>query len=316
MPKIVLSVVVPVFNEEEVIQKTHSRLTDVMVSMGLPYEIIYVNDGSIDQTYMLLRQIHQEDPHAVVVNFSRNFGQQAAVSAGLDAARGQAVVIIDADLQDPPEVIPDMVRAWREGADVAYGKRISRRGESWFKKFTAKVYYRLFQYFSKTNAPVDTGDFRLMDKKVVNIIRHMDEKNRYLRGMVSWTGFNQVPVEFERDERAAGETKYSLKNMLRLAGDGIFGFSSKPLSAVNLVGLLICFLTLVAVIVRFIVDIIEYTWNPMVYVLCLMFFLVGLLFLGMGLLGNYIGRIYDEVRNRPLYIVGEFWRAKEQEEEE
>ena len=234
--KTLISVIVPLYNEEEVIGESYRRLTQVMSSMEEDYELIFVNDGSRDKTFDLARGIQEKDPHVVLVDFSRNFGHQMAVSAGLEQARGDAVVIIDADLQDPPELIPKMVEMWRGGAEVVYGKRASRQGETAFKKLTAFCYYRVLDALSGWKIPKDTGDFRLMDRKVADVLRSMPEHNRFLRGMVSWLGFRQVPLEFVREERFAGTTKYPLKKMLKLASDGIVSFSGKPFGIMRVLG--------------------------------------------------------------------------------
>ena len=226
-----LSLIVPVFNEEEVLPASYARMSAAMQALtGYDYEIIYVNDGSRDGTMKRLRAIAGEHKEVRVISFSRNFGHQLAVTAGMDNARGDALIIIDADLQDPPEVIAELVKAWENGADIAYGKRLKREGETVFKKLTAFCYYRLLNAMSAYPIPLDTGDFRLLDKKVADVFLKMREHNRFLRGMSGWMGFDAVPVEYVRHERQAGKTKYTLKKMLRLAFDGILGFSYKPMS--------------------------------------------------------------------------------------
>jgi dolichol-phosphate mannosyltransferase len=222
------SVVIPAFNEQEVLKMSYERLKTVMDKLG-DYELIFINDGSRDDTLKILRGIAADDSTVKVLSFSRNFGHQEAVSAGMANASGDAVIIIDCDLQDPPEVIPDMVEKWRAGADIVYGQRLRRKGETAFKKLTAWVYYRALQWLGGQYIPANTGDFRLIDRKVCDTLNAMPEKNRFLRGMAAWSGFNAVPQEYVRDERAAGETKYSMKKMLKLAGDGITSFSNKPL---------------------------------------------------------------------------------------
>ena len=234
--KTLISVIVPLYNEEEVIGESYRRLTQVMSSMEEDYELIFVNDGSRDKTFDLARGIQEKDPHVVLVDFSRNFGHQIAITAGMDMTRGDAVIVIDADLQDPPELIPKMVEMWRGGAEVVYGKRASRQGETAFKKLTAFCYYRVLDALSGWKIPKDTGDFRLMDRKVADVLRSMPEHNRFLRGMVSWLGFRQVPLEFVREERFAGTTKYPLKKMLKLASDGIVSFSGKPFGIMRVLG--------------------------------------------------------------------------------
>ncbi|HEX2268953.1 MAG TPA: glycosyltransferase family 2 protein, partial [Pyrinomonadaceae bacterium] len=225
-----LSVIVPCYNEEAVLRATHERLTTVLAGMSmLDYELIFVNDGSHDDTQLILTQLQLVDPHVRVLLLSRNFGHQIAVTAGIEAASGDAVVIIDADLQDPPEVIPQMVQLWREGNDVVYGLRIDRHGESKFKLWTAKIFYRLINRLSETKMPFDTGDFRLIDRRVVEVINAMPERARFLRGMVSWAGFRQISLPYERAARHAGTSKYPLTKMIHFAMDGIISFSLVPL---------------------------------------------------------------------------------------
>ncbi len=309
MANIVYSIVVPCFNEQEVLPQTHQRLSSVMKGMNEPYEILYINDGSRDNTLPVLKKIYEADEHVVVISFSRNFGQQAASSAGLDAARGKAVILIDADLQDPPEVIPEMAAVWKQGdADIVYGKRKSREGETAFKKLTSAMYYRTFRFLTGNNAPLDTGDFRLMDRKVVDQLVSMGEHNRYLRGMIGWVGFTQVPVEFERKQRAAGETKYGFKQMMRLAMDGIFAFSIKPLTLANRLGTLCVFGSVTALIVQLILLLTGADITATSFALTGIYLLLGFLFMSVGLMGNYLGRVYEEAKNRPLYIVDEFHR--------
>jgi len=230
------SIIVPVFNEEEVIQQTYQRLITVMDSSDAPYELLFINDGSKDRTEEILIEIGITDARVKLINFSRNFGHQVAISAGIDYAQGEAVVIIDADLQDPPELILDMIEKWMEGYEVVYAKRLSRKGESFFKKQSASLFYRTLRSMTDIDIPLDTGDFRLMDRKVVQQMKGLREKNRFVRGMASWVGFRQTAIEYERDERAAGETKYPLKRMLKLSMDGITSFSYKPLKLASYAG--------------------------------------------------------------------------------
>ncbi|MBO9599769.1 MAG: glycosyltransferase family 2 protein, partial [Cohnella sp.] len=236
---IFLSVVVPMYNEEEVIEVTYNRLRSVLQTLGETYEIVFVNDGSRDRTAAIVRQICARDRSVKLVDFSRNFGHQIAVTAGMDHSSGRTVVLIDADLQDPPEIILDMVAKWREGYDVVYGKRMERKGETWFKKTTAAMFYRLLRSMTSVNIPVDTGDFRLMDRKVCDALTQMRERSRFIRGMVSWAGFKQASVEYVREERFAGETKYPLRKMLRLSLDAITSFSTKPLKIAGILGFLL-----------------------------------------------------------------------------
>ena len=301
MPKLI-SVVVPLYNEEEVIGESYRRLTAVLGAMEEDYELILVNDGSRDNTFSLAKQLQLNDPHIVLVDFARNFGHQIAVTAGVEQARGDAVVIIDADLQDPPELIPKMVEMWKNGAEVVYGKRVSRKGESAFKKLTAFCYYRVLDALSGWKIPKDTGDFRLMDRRVADVLRSMPEHNRFLRGMVSWVGFRQEPIEFVREERFAGETKYPLKKMLKLAADGIISFSGKPFAIIRWTGgalLMAGLVLLLALLISLAFTAVE----PWLFVIAAVLAMGGLNLLALGLCGVYFERMYDELKGRPLYIV-------------
>ena len=300
-----LSLIVPVFNEEEVLPVSYARMSAAMQALtGYDYEIIYVNDGSRDGTMKRLRAIAKEHKEVRVISFSRNFGHQLAVTAGMDNARGDALIIIDADLQDPPEVIAELVKAWENGADIACGKRLRREGETVFKKLTAFCYYRLLNAMSAYPIPLDTGDFRLLDKKVADVFLKMREHNRFLRGMSGWMGFDAVPVEYVRHERQAGKTKYTLKKMLRLAFDGILGFSYKPMSlalyagaALGVTGML----GLIAlIIIAATIGCAPWLWAGDGLVL-----INALTLAAVGVQGAYLNRIYDEVRGRPLYIAAE-----------
>lgn len=297
------SVIIPMFNEQEVIAETHKRLSGVMKTIPGDYELVYVNDGSRDDTMKIMRSIQSADRHVRIIDFSRNFGHQAAVSAGLAQCKGDAAVIIDADLQDPPEVIPQMINAWSEGADVAYGKRSKRKGETAFKKLTASMYYRVMSSMTGHSIPLDTGDFRLVDRKVIDAINTMKEGNRFLRGMVPWVGFHQVPVEYVRDARWAGETKYPLKKMLKLAMDGIVSFSKKPLQIAGTIGFLACMgagIWLLVLLILLLAGRAGAGWQVAAAVIVL---LQGLMFLCISILGEYVGRVFDEARDRPNYII-------------
>lgn len=303
-----ISVIVPLYNEEEVIHESYRRLTNVLAAMEDDYELIFVNDGSRDKTFPMAKAIQEKDPRMVLVDFARNFGHQIAVTAGLDQAKGDAVVIIDADLQDPPELIPQMVEMWKNGAEVVYGKRVSRKGETFFKKLTAFAYYRILDALSGWKIPKDTGDFRLMDKKVADVMRSMHEHNRFLRGMVSWVGFRQEPIEFVREERFAGETKYPLKKMLKLATDGIISFSGKPFGIIRAVGGFFTaagMLMLLALLIALCFTAVE-GW---LWVLCAVMTMGGLNLLALGICGIYFERMYDELKGRPLYILRDVHRA-------
>lgn len=304
--KIICSVVVPVFNEEAVLPETYKRLSTVMESINEPYELIFVNDGSKDRTAEILSEICAGDPHVKLINFSRNFGHQLASTAGMDYSAGETVVLIDADLQDPPEIIPDMLRKWREGFDVVYGVRMKRNGETWFKKLTARLFYRFIRSMTDVDLPVDTGDFRLIDRKVCSALARINEKNRYIRGIISWLGFSQTGIEYVRDKRFAGKSKYPLKKMLRFACDGIASFSYKPLKLASYCGGFLSLLSfaylLVVVAQKLFTDTTVTGWTS---ILAVSLFFNGIMLIIMGIIGAYIGRIYDEVKGRPLYIVKE-----------
>ena len=300
-----LSVVVPCFNEELVVRETHRSLLAILetISEG-DFEIIYVDDGSLDNTLKILCELQEVDHRVRVLALSRNFGHQIAVTAGLEHATGDAVVIIDADLQDPPEVILDMLDRWHEGVDVAYGVRSEREGETVFKLWTAKAFYRFINRLSDVAIPLDTGDFRLMNRGVVNALLAMPERDRFVRGMVAWLGFWQEPVHYRRAARLAGGTKYSLKKMLRFASDGILSFSLVPLRLAMYVGFLAAGFSLMgifyALALRLFTDVWVTGWT-LLFIAIL--FLGGVQLLFLGVMGEYLGRIYGEVKRRPLYLV-------------
>lgn len=302
-----LSVIIPCYNEEVVLSATYERLTKVLHGMSeLNYELIFVNDGSIDQTQLILNQLVEQDPHVRVLLLSRNFGHQIAVTAGLEQATGAAVVVIDADLQDPPEVIPEMVKRWREGNDVVYGIRRARQGESKFKLWTAKVFYRLINRLSDTKMPLDAGDFRLVDRKVVEVIKAMPERARFLRGMVSWAGFRQVSISYDRAARHAGDSKYPLRKMVHFAMDGIISFSLVPLKLAIWTGFLAIWIAVAGIIVAIVDRLLDKNlirgWASL-FVAVL--FMAGVQLVSLGIIGEYLGRIYTEVKRRPLYVVQE-----------
>ncbi len=312
-----LSIVVPVYNEQEVIDETFRRLSAVFKDFFMKVEYIFINDGSKDNTYFKLKEIASRNPEVRVINFARNFGHQIAITAGMDYAKGDAIVIIDADLQDPPEVILEMVDKWKEGYEVVYGKRLHRDGETFFKKVTAKTFYRFLDSMTDVKLPVDVGDFRLIDRKVCDAMKCLPERSRYVRGLVSWVGFKQTSVEYHREKRFAGETKYPLKKMLKLAGDGIFSFSYKPLKLATFIGMLvsICsFIYLVVVLIqRFVKNDVVSGWASSIAVTL---FLNGVMLIVIGIMGEYVGRIYEEVKARPLYIIGELMGFEEQKKKE
>lgn len=304
MQGVCLSVVIPVFNEEEVLPETYRRLTEVMEGLSEPYELIFVNDGSRDRSPEILDRLAREDPRVRVIHFSRNFGHQAAITAGMDYARGEAVIVIDADLQDPPEVIPEMVARWREGYEVVYGKRARREGETFFKRFTASFFYRFLRAMTEIDIPLDTGDFRLVDRKVVEVMKLLREKNRFIRGLIAWVGFRQVALEYVRHKRFAGTTKYPLRKMLKLAWDGITAFSHKPLKVAAYFGFalsLLSFLYLLVIVVSKLLG--KSTIPGWASLAVINLFFSGVILVILGIMGEYLGRIYDEAKNRPLYIV-------------
>ncbi|NUC15821.1 glycosyltransferase family 2 protein [Bacillus mycoides] len=301
-----ISVVVPMYFEEEVAQECYNRLKSVMLQNNINYEFVFVNDGSTDRTMEILSEIAANDYRTKVVNFARNFGHQIAVTAGIAAAKGDAIVIIDADLQDPPEVIPELIAKWEEGYEVVYAKRKQRKGETWFKLLTAKYFYKALNYMSDIDIPKDTGDFRIIDRKVADVFNQMTERNRFIRGMMSWVGFRQTYVEYERDERFAGETKYPLKKMIKFASDGIIAFSTKPLRIVMSLGLLSVLISIIVLLYTITVKIIgNDTQTGWASIMVAITFFSGIQLLGLGIVGQYIARIYDESKNRPIYIVKE-----------
>jgi len=308
-----VSVVSPVYQEEAGIEEFHRRLSESLAPLGdaLAFEIVYVNDGSTDRSRDLLEKLVAHDDRVRVVDLSRNFGHQVALSAGVDHARGDAVVVIDSDLQDPPEVIPELIQRWRDGFKVVYGVRTHRAGETRFKLWTSKVYYGLIDRVSEVPLPRQAGDFRLLDRTVVDVLARMPERNRYVRGMVAWAGFAQCAVEYERDPRYAGETKYTLRKMTRLAFDGVTSFSDRPLRLATQLGLVVmavAFAFAAWVIVGSIVDPGggNRGWPSLMAVVAL---LGGIQLLCIGVLGEYIGRIYRETKGRPLYVVSDVIEA-------
>jgi glycosyltransferase involved in cell wall biosynthesis len=301
------SIIAPCFNEEGVLHELHRRIRQVMDQTGEPWELVLVNDGSRDRTPEIMRELHAADPWVKVVDFARNFGHQIAVTAGLDYAQGDAVVIIDADLQDPPEVILDMIERWKEGYEVVYAVRTQRKGETWFKEFTAKLFYRIIYRITDVDIPLDTGDFRLMDRKAVEAIKGMRERHRFIRGMTSWVGFRQAGVYYVREERFAGETHYPFRKMFRFALDAITGFSYAPLQLATYLGFIIAGLSALAALLviyaRLFMGAAPFYGQATTLVVVL--FLGGIQLITLGIIGEYLGRIYDEVRGRPLYIVRE-----------
>lgn len=302
-----LSVVVPIYFEEETIPEFYDRIKKVLVTQEpeLSHEIIFVNDGSTDRSLPLLKNLVENDTSVKLINLSRNFGHQLAITAGIDNASGDAVVVIDGDLQDPPEVISGMLSLWKEGYQVIYGVRNKRSGESFFKLATAAVFYRFMQKLSDIKIPLDSGDFRLMDRKVVDALSEIREENRYIRGLISWIGFKQCGIPYDRDSRYAGETKFNLSKMLRFAFDGITSFSDKPLLISSRIGLVITlcsFLTMLWLIITKIMNPHSSIqgWTSMLVVVL---FIGGIQLISIGIMGEYVGRIYRETKNRPLYVI-------------
>ena len=301
------SIVIPMYNEEEVIEETYRRLKKVMRDADDTYELLFVNDGSQDHCMDIIQEFARWDNTVKIIDFSRNFGHQIAITAGMDYALGAAIIIIDADLQDPPELILDMIEKWKQGYEVVYAKRVKRKGETWFKKWSASLFYRVLRSSTDINIPVDTGDFRLIDRNVCAQMKKIKENNRFVRGLVSWVGFRQTAIEYERDERLAGETKYPLKRMIKLSLDGILSFSYKPLKLAIYGGVLLSgsgFLYFLYVLyLAIFTDATMKGWPSMISI---MLIFNGFTLLILGIIGEYIGRIYDETKGRPLYIVREF----------
>ncbi|MDN6543468.1 MAG: glycosyltransferase family 2 protein [Lentilactobacillus parabuchneri] len=293
-----ISIVLPVFNEEDGITSTIDTLEKFISNQPQNFELIFVDDGSKDKSVELIEQEQAQYSNIKLVQFSRNFGHQLAITAGIRYTNGDAVVVMDADLQDPPEVIVDMIKKWHDGYDVVYGKRISRDGESLFKKITAAAFYRTLKHITSVHIPVDTGDFRLMDVKVVNQLKRMNEPDPFVRGMVSWVGFKQTDVNYERQERVAGTTKYPLRKMIRLAMDGITSFSSFPLQIANWVG---SFSIIFGI--GYLITSLLTTMNTIRFAVFAVFLMVGITLLAVGTIGSYLYRIFDASRRRPLYIV-------------
>ena len=301
-----VSVVIPMYNEEEVIKASLLKIQEVLEELTrYNYEIICVDDGSKDETLNILQEIVSENKNVKVISFSRNFGHQAAVTAGLKEVTGDAIVIIDADLQDPPQLIPEMLELWEQGNEVIYGKRKARKGESKFKLLTAKMFYNALNALSDVDIPKDTGDFRLVDRNVVDVINLLPEHNKFLRGLFSWVGFEQKAFEYERKKRFAGKTKYPFKKMAKLASDGIIGFSTKPLKLVGGVGILAIIISGIILIYSILSFI--FKWNNLTpgwtSIMVSTMFFSGTILLSLWMIGEYIARIYDESKGRPQYII-------------
>ncbi len=302
--KITYSIIAPIYNEIENLPELYRRVRDVMVSSRKTWELILVDDGSTDGSTEKIRELAKDDKHVRPVIFARNFGHQPAITAGWDYARGEAVVIIDADLQDPPEVILELAKKWQEGYEVVYAVRAEREGETWFKKTTAALFYRLIRWITDVNIPVDAGDFRLMDRKVVDVLKQMKERHRFPRGMSAWVGFRQIGVEYKRAARTAGVTKYPFRKMLKLAANAITGFSYFPLQVATFFGFLSAGISILAIPVVAILRLAgSHFFEGQTTTLISVLFLGGVQLISLGILGEYVGRLYDEAKGRPLYIV-------------
>ncbi len=303
---VTFSIVAPIFNELDNLPELHRRVRDVMVATGETWELVLVDDGSTDGSTERILELAKQDERVRPVIFARNFGHQPAITAGWDFALGDAVVIIDADLQDPPEAIPDLIAKWREGFEVVYAIRAERDGETWFKKTTAALFYRIVQRITDVKIPVDTGDFRLMDRKVVEVLKTMHERHRFPRGMSAWVGFRQIGVPYKRAARYAGVTKYPFSKMLKLALNAITGFSYFPLQLATYFGFVAAGLAIIAIPVVIIMRVVGHgAFLGQATTLIAVLFLGGVQLISLGVLGEYLGRIYDEVKGRPLYIVRE-----------
>lgn len=304
--KITYSIIAPIFNEQDNIPELHRRVSEVMNSTGEPWELLLVDDGSTDRSTEMIRELAKKDSHVRPVIFARNFGHQIAITAGWDFARGDAVVVIDADLQDPPELILEMAKKWREGYEVVFAVRAEREGESWFKLWTASLFYRLISRITDVKIPLDAGDFRLMDRKVVDVLKSMRERHRFPRGMSAWVGFKQVGVEYKRAARVAGETKYPFRKMFRLALNAITGFSYFPLQVATFFGFISAGFAILAIpVVVYLRASGSQAFFGQATTLIAVLFLGGVQLISLGILGEYIGRLYDEAKGRPLYIVRE-----------
>lgn len=311
-----LSIVAPVFNESEIIGAFHDRVAQVMKSLAIGYEIVFVDDGSTDGSYAKLVALSAAEPHVKVIRFSRNFGHQIAITAGMDFAKGDAVVVIDSDLQDPPEVIREFVKKWQEGYDVVYGVRSQRIGEGRLKLLTANLFYRLLRTVAKIDVPVDVGDFRLMSKRAVQQLRELREKDRFVRGLASWIGFKQAGVEYERESRYAGVTKYPFAKMFKFAWDGITSFSTTPLKLATWLGYSASMLAFLYACSVFVQKALGYTVQGWATIMVAMLFLGGVQLISLGIIGEYIGRIFNEVKQRPLYVIEEIHESKGAADEE
>lgn len=303
MQTIDYSIIIPVYNEEGTLLTLYDRLTKVMRDISKDYEIILVDDNSNDRSLDIMTELNRSDPRVKVIKLSRNFGHQPAITAGLCYARGNAVVMMDADLQDPPEVITKFVEKYKEGYDVVYGKREKRKGESVFKLLTASVFYRLINRLSSVDIPLDTGDFRLISRKVVDSLKSINEKNKFLRGLITWVGYRQIGVNYIRDSRYAGETKFTVRKMMRFAIDGISSFSNLPLKMAAIMGFVVSFISFLLVLGVFYFKLSHEPAPGWASIMVAITFLGGIQLIAIGIIGEYLGRIFDEVKNRPFYLL-------------
>ena len=315
MEKKLLSIIGPMYYEELVAYECYHRIKNVVNGIeSMDHEIIFVNDGSKDRTLAILKSIAKGDKCVKIIDFSRNFGHQAAVTAGLKFVTGDCILIIDSDMQDPPELLVDMLKLWEDGNEVIYAKRKTRKGESKFKLMTAKMFYNVLNNLSDVEIPKDTGDFRLVDRKVVDVINSMPEHNKFLRGLFSWVGFKQKPIEYERQERFAGKTKYPLKKMLKLASDGIISFSTKPLKIIGGIGIVSIFISFILLIYAILSYI--FKWNNLASgwtsLMVAITFFAGVQLVSIWMISEYIARIYDDTKQRPEYIINEKINIKEE----
>lgn len=307
-----ITLLIPAYNEQEVLQTLHERLAMLAErNTDYSFEFLFVNDGSKDTTFNILKKLSVKDPRVAYLNLSRNFGKETAMIAGLDHADGNAVVIIDADLQDPPELIPDMIKLWEEGYDDVYAKRVDRAGESWLKKTSSRVFYKVLQNSTRIEIQRDTGDFRLLDKRCVEALKLFRESQRYTKGMFSWIGFNKKEITYHRDARAAGETKWNYFRLIDLAIEGITSFTTAPLRWSSIAGIFVSFCAFVYILVILVRTLLSEN-NVAGYpsIMAVMLFLGGVQLLSLGIIGEYVGRIFNETKQRPLYFVDEFYRAK------
>ena len=303
--KVDLSIIVPIFNEEMNVVPLNNRIEQVLTNLGVFYEIIYINDGSTDASAGILKGLSESNPSIKFIDFSRNFGHQIAITAGIEHASGTRLIIMDGDGQDPPELIPDLYNKSLEGFEVVYAKRKKRKGESWLKKFTAKVFYRVLAKITQINIPIDTGDFRLIHQKVQFVLKNMPERHKYLRGQIAWIGFNATYVEYDREERMGGSTKFTYSKMIRFATDGISSFSNWPLKMATLLGFAVSGIAFLLILYSLYQKFFGYTEVGCTSLHISVLFLGGVQLLGIGILGEYLGRVSENVKNRPTYIVKE-----------